>query len=57
LFNLSAVAKFLTDLTDMDAVITGGVIAMEAIACAAAVYEFFIVLPTLLRRRNLLLKY
>jgi hypothetical protein len=46
LFILSAVAKFMNDLDDIDVVITGGVVAVEAIACAAAAYGFLIVLPT-----------
>lgn len=54
---LSAVAKFITDLTDIDAIIPGGVIAVEAIACAAAAYRLLIVLPTLSRRHNLLQKH
>lgn len=46
LFILSAVAKFMTDLTDIDVIIPGAVITIEAIACAAAAYAGFVVLPT-----------
>jgi hypothetical protein len=46
LFILSAVASFINDMTDIDVVIPGRVVAVKAIACAAAAYGFLIVLPT-----------
>jgi hypothetical protein len=36
----------MNDLDDIDVVITGGAVAVEAISCAAAAYGFLLFLPT-----------
>lgn len=46
LFILSAVAQFMSDLTATDIAVPGQIVAVEAIACTAAAYGFFILLPT-----------
>ena len=46
LFVLAALAQFINDLSTLDIVIPGRILAIEVIACAAALYGILIILPT-----------
>lgn len=46
LFVLAAVGQFINDLSTLNIVIPGRIVAIEVIACAATLYGILIVLPT-----------